>query len=501
MSKRNCGCNGEHSRMMSFISGPGFSRRQFFRVGGIGLTGYYFTRILRPIDVLAQSKAQTAGTAKNCIFVFLAGAPSHVDLFDYKEDADVGRPSTVGGQPLNLMPETYNGVKMSRTLLPNMSDLLGDTLIIRSVLSKALAHQLAQTWAQIGRSPTGALGNVSPNIGAVVALETESRRKPSDVLPGFVAMNSLNLAGAGYFASRYSPFQVTPVPTGLAELTHPDGQSRFDARWQLVQDLDTPLRVNSPLGKSVDDMGGFYNSALLLMGSADVKAAFQYSTTDLARYSPPSGAASGGRYGANSSFGGACLVARNLLKANKGTRFITITLGGWDMHNNIYSGNNSLLTLAPTMDYGLGNLIKDLKSTPSPETPGKTLFDDTLIVVQGEFGRTPTYNGQGGRDHFLRQFSLFAGGGVGGGRVIGQTDKTGNAALDYGWHAKRDIRNEDVFATIYSALGIDYTTVRYDDPIGRGFEYVPMAKDGVYEPVTEVFASQTQAPTRNRRVI
>jgi hypothetical protein len=486
--------------MMSFISGPGFSRRQFFRVTGTGLTGYYFTRILRPIDVLAQSKVSTAGTAKNCVFVFLAGAPSHVDMFDYKEDADVGRPSTVNGQPLDLQPETYNGVRMSKMLLPNLSSQLGDLLIVRSVLSKALAHQLAQTWAQIGRSPTGALGNVSPNIGAVVALEMDSRRKPTDVLPGFVAFNSLNLAGAGYFPSRYSPYQVTPVPTGLAELTHPDGQTRFNARWQLVQDLDDPLRINSPLGKSVGDMNDFYNSALLLMGNADVKTAFQYSTDEQTRYSPPAGAAPGGRYGANSSFAGACIVARNLLKANKGTRFITISLGGWDMHSNIYSGNNSLLQLSPTLDYGLANLIKDLKSTASPETPGKTLFDETLIVVQGEFGRTPNYNGQGGRDHFLRQFSVFAGGGAAGGKVIGQTDKTGNAALDYGWHANRDIRNEDIFATIYSALGIDYTTVRYDDPIGRGFEYVPMAKDGVYEPVSEVFAAQT-GPTRNRRVV
>src|SRR5262249_24846177 len=152
-----------------------------------------------------------------------------------------------------------------------------------------------------------------------------------------------------------------------------------------------------------------------------------------------------------------------------------------------YAPTNSLMTLAPTLDYGVANLIKDLKATPSPENPGKTLLDDTLIVVQGEFGRTPTFNDQDGRDHFLRQFSVMAGGGVCGGRVIGRTDKTGNAALDFGWHANRDIHNEDIFATIYSALGIDYTTVRFDDPIGRGFEYVPGAKDGDFEPITEVF--------------
>ncbi|MBI4455858.1 MAG: DUF1501 domain-containing protein [Acidobacteria bacterium] len=496
MSKRSCQCNGEHSRMFSFISGPGFSRRQFFRIAGTGVSGYYFARVLRPIDVLAQAKVPTVGTAKNCVFVFLAGAPSHVDTFDYKEDADVMRPPAVNGQPLNLMPETYGGIKISRTLLPNLSDLLGEIVVVRSVLSKALAHELAQTWAQIGRSPTGALGNVSPNIGAVVALEMESRRKASDVLPGFVALNSINLVGSGYISSKYAPFQVSPAPTGLAGLAHPDGPSRFDSRWGLIRDLDSPLRIDSPLGKSVDDMGEFYKSALTLMGSQEVKQAFQYSTEETTRYSPPP---LGNQRAGQSVFGGACIVARNLLAANKGTRFITITLGGWDMHSNIYAGNNSLLTLAPSLDYGLANLIKDLQSKPSPETPGKTLFDDTLIVVQGEFGRTPGYNGQGGRDHFLRQFSLFAGGGTAGGQVIGQTDRTGNRVIDFGWHSNRDIRNEDIFATIYSALGIDYTTVRYDDPIGRGFEYVPMAKDGVYEPVTEVF--KPQLPARSRRVI
>jgi hypothetical protein len=278
----------------------------------------------------------------------------------------------------------------------------------------------------------------------------------------------------------------------LAGLTHPDGQTRFNNRWQLIKDLDSPLRINSPLGKSAEDMGTFYDSALLLMGSPEVNAAFRYSTEEQARY----------RGNVQSSFGDACIVARNLLKTNNGTRFITITLGGWDMHDNIYNGNGSLLTLCPTLDVGLANLIKDLKSTPSPESPGKSLMDDTLIVVQGEFGRTPQYTGgdDGGRDHFLRQFSLFAGAGVAGGKVIGQTDKVGNTVVDYGWHARRDIRNEDIFATIYSALGIDYTTVRYDDPVGRGFEYVPMAKDGVYEPVTEVFAPQaTTGGNRGRR--
>ena len=96
-------------------------------------------------------------------------------------------------------------------------------------------------------------------------------------------------------------------------------------------------------------------------------------------------------------------------------------------------------------------------------------------------------NGQGGRDHFLRTGFALAGGGVAGGKAIGVTDATANQVVDFGWSANRDIRIEDLTCTIYSALGIDYTTVRHDDPIGRGYEYVPFAKDGVYRPVDEVF--------------
>ena len=109
-------------------------------------------------------------------------------------------------------------------------------------------------------------------------------------------------------------------------------------------------------------------------------------------------------------------------------------------------------------------------------------------MVFGEFGRTVgALNNQGGRDHYLQTAALVAGGGVVGGRVIGTTDATASKSVEFGWRANRDARPEDLACTLYSALGIDYTTTRYDDPIGRGFEYVPFAKQGVYEPVNELF--------------
>jgi uncharacterized protein (DUF1501 family) len=108
----------------------------------------------------------------------------------------------------------------------------------------------------------------------------------------------------------------------------------------------------------------------------------------------------------------------------------------------------------------------------------------------GEFGRTVGgVNNQGGRDHHLQQFVVFAGGGTAGGRVVGATDSTGANTTEPGWERNRPVRPEDVAATIYSALGIDWTTVRYDDPFKRGFEYVPFAaSEDAYGPVNTIFA-------------
>ena len=116
------------------------------------------------------------------------------------------------------------------------------------------------------------------------------------------------------------------------------------------------------------------------------------------------------------------------------------------------------------------------------------LLDRTLLVMAGEFGRTVgRLTAQAGRDHFLQQFCMLAGGGVKGGRAIGATDASGSATTDPGWSRNRDVRPEDIEATIYSALNINWTTVRRDDPFGRGFEYVPFSAQDLYGPVNELW--------------
>jgi uncharacterized protein (DUF1501 family) len=171
-----------------------------------------------------------------------------------------------------------------------------------------------------------------------------------------------------------------------------------------------------------------------------------------------------------------------------------ISLAGWDMHSAIYDkapnvniGHVSLYSQAGQLDSGLATLIGDLRATPG-KTAGKTLFDETLIVAAGEFGRTVGALGDAaGRDHFENYFAVFAGGGVKGGQVIGATDATGATITDSGVTGRTELRAEDLACTVYSALGIDWTTMRHDDPLGRGFEYVPNAAAGVYAPIDRLF--------------
>jgi hypothetical protein len=448
--------------------GEGFSRRRFLKIAGTGLVASYFADVISPKLLYGATAAPSVAlrnTAKNCIFIFLAGAPSNIDTWDLKEGA---------WTPVaDFNPTSYGSMRFPQALMPKTAEQLNRLAIIRSGLSWAAVHSLAQTWAQIARNPGGATGRIAPHIGAVVSLEAQKTRKDTDILPGFVSINQV-MAKSGYLPASYAPFGVTPSASGLTSLAHPDGAARFADRWNLLQSID-PDRTTGDLGKNATDMGSFYAQSKRLIDSPDANKIFSFSADENAKYGA-------------SGFGQSLIVARNLVNAHRGTRFVQVTLGGWDHHAGIYAKTgNSLITQMKIFDPAFGALLTDLSSMPG-EDASKTLLDETLVVVIGEFGRTVgALNAQGGRDHFLRMSIVFAGGGMRGGQVIGSTDALGSNAKEFGWAADRDVRPEDVTSTIYSSMGIDYTTVRHDDPLNRGFEYVPFAKEGTYGPVNELF--------------
>jgi len=443
----------------TFSQKPHLSRRHFMNIAGAGVTASWLAGNMPAAPVITSTPVQMQNKAKNVIFILLAGAPSHTDTFDYKDLS--------GTTPTSFAPDTVNGVMFPTGLMPKLAGMMNQFAIVRSMQAWALVHSLAQTWTQIGRNPAGVLGNVSPNIGSVVAIEKNAERTPSQVFPTFLALNSAGAAGSGYFPASYAPFKVNPSNTGLKNTTNPDGQTRFNARWDFLHHLDDPLRVNSPYGTPLDDYDLFYTAANGMMYNPTVTKAFSYATADSTAYG-------------STSFGNACVIAKQVLAANQGTRFIEITLGGWDMHVNIYA-QNQLPTLAKQLDNGLSQLIADLK------TDG--MLDSTMIVMAGEFGRTVgKLTGAAGRDHLPQQFAFFAGAGVTGGKVIGATDPTGANTVDYGWSRQRIVKPEDIEATIYSAMGINWTTVRYDDPLGRGFYYVPNSDQDIYGPINELWS-------------
>lgn len=446
-------CNSEEHH--SYFSRPHWTRRQFFSLAGAGLTGSFLLNQAKAADSTVQLSTTPVNKAKNVIFILLAGAPSHTDLFDLKV--------IPGTTPAAVKPDTIKGVLWPTGILPKLGGQFNDLALVRSLRSHALVHSLAQTWTQIGRNPAAALGDIAPNVGSIVAIEKDQTRSISNVFPTFLSLNSQGGVGSGYFETKYAPFQTSPSNTGLTNTTHSGGQPLFEDRWSLVHQLDDPLRVNSPLGVPVTDMNDFYTAAKGLMYNPLVSKAFSFTQADSVRYG-------------NNSFGNSCLVARQVLAANDGTRFIQITLGGWDMHQNIYGINGdptrgtNIFTLGKILDDGVSTLINDLKADGT--------FNDTLIVIVGEFGRTVgALTAAAGRDHFPQQFAVFAGGGVKGGRAIGSTDAKGSATVDPGWSGGfdpgRDVGPEDIEATILSAVGINWTKVRYDDPFGRGFEYTP----------------------------
>jgi hypothetical protein len=441
-------------------------RRIFFKTAMAGVAGYFASPLELPAQGFfgAPPQPQPLGTAKNVIFILMAGAPSQVDTFDLK----VG-PWT----PADFTPTTINGFDFPEGLLPGLARQLQHISVVRSMQSTALVHPLLQTWTQIARNPTSATGKIAPNIGSIVALEAETERRSDQPLPGFVSLNTGGrVHKQGYLPGRYSPFDTVAEQEGLSNLNNAAGEDLFTSRFEMLQLLDARNRLQSQYGTSLDEMHDFYVSGRRLMYEPRVSEAFQFSDAEAERFG-------------SSGFGNSCIVARNILKGDLGTRYIQINSGGWDHHQDIYLAGVGLYARAAEFDPALSTLIDDLASTPG--SAGKSLLDDTLIVAKGEFGRTVgTLTSRAGRDHYFVHSALFAGGGIVGGRIVGQTTPDGRFVETPGWSANRPATAEDVAATIYSATGINYKTIRTDDPLGRGFPYIPSTPwQGT--PISELF--------------
>ena len=159
----------------TFFQRPHWTRRQFFQLAGAGVTGSFLIQRARAAVQETTQPVTTINKAKNVIFILLGGAPSHTDMFDLK--------MVNGVTPSNFNPATVAGLQWPTGLLPKLATQLPNIALVRSMHAWALVHSLAQTWAQIGRNPAAALGDIAPNIGSVVALEKDGERLPNQVFP------------------------------------------------------------------------------------------------------------------------------------------------------------------------------------------------------------------------------------------------------------------------------------------------------------------------------
>jgi hypothetical protein len=451
------------------------SRRELLKFGGLGVLGASAEGVW-PLELRANPamKTKPRANARNVVFFELAGALSHVDSFDFKENASTKKEFDVR--------KASNGMYLPYGLFPRMASVMDRVAHVRSLVSHEEVHMRGQYYVQAGRQLNVAFAPEIPSIGSVIASELEPHRRPSDNFPTYVSFNlSTNQIGAlstGFLPPRFSVFDLNPEEALKGMTLDQKATELLEERWRLLSGLrDIERERMSSYGRTTTGFEDFSATAKKLL--TDPKWPETFRITDDERK----------RYG-NTSVGLSCVLAKNLLKQDGGTRYIHVCHNGWDHHRDIWNkeAKTNHYMLINEMDPALASLIEDLGTTPSPGAGGKTLLDDTLVVCMGEFGRTPgPLNFMGGRDHHKHCFpAMFAGAGVKGGTILGASDERGWNCAETGWNHKEQPRIENVVATVYSALGIDWSKEVRNTPSGRTYTYVdPLGANG-YIPTDEL---------------
>jgi hypothetical protein len=413
----------------------GKTRREVLRIGGISAAGLSLPDLFR-----AREAAAAASADVNCIFFFLWGGPGQHETFDPKPDA----PSEVRG-PFKPIPTTVDGLRFSEHL-PRLAGLARRFTTVRNLHHDNNIHPIAGGLALSGQLST--TGIRPPNHGAVVQRFGPQRRGG---LPAAAHIGPylLDCAGpaqsqdGGFLGSIYTPFAVRDPREPLERIAsvQPPPEvtpGRFARRRGLLHQVDDVQRAVE--GGSAGTRDASYEKAFALATSPDAKRAL-----DLSRES----AATRERYGSTLPGQGA-LLARRLVEA--GVRYVQVNwseyvaMGGWDTHG---TGDNMGGTLPQMSDFLLPTLDR-VASTLFEDLEERGLHRNTVVVVAGEFGRTPKINGVGGREHWPDVYSaLLFGAGIPRGIVIGESD--GEAAYPVGSHTTP----ADLAATLYRLLGLD----------------------------------------------
>ena len=410
------------------------SRRNAICLGGLTAFGLGLPKIL------AARAANASPQDKCCILLWLEGGPSHLEMFDPKPDA----PVEVRG-PMDSISTTIPGVRLNECL-SQTANIMEEVALVRSVTSPLGEHNFGTHYLLTGYQPTPALEY--PAICSTVSQIRDQRGvlPPNIAIPRF----SNNITANGFLSASTQPFAVGGNPQRpdfkVRDLDYYHGLdlARLNRRKKIVNAFD---QFASKKDASVNGLDPDLERAFSLLASDDAKAAFDLTDEPQEIRN---------RYGMSDPIGQSCLLARRLVQ--RGVPFVTVNSPGWDTHNNIDTLKKRFATdrnaKLPSFDKAFSALITDLKE--------KGMLQDTLVLVMGEFGRTPTINSNGGRDHWPRvAMAILAGGGMVPGQVIGATDRYAGEPTD------RPIHYQDVLATVYHNLGINARHTTLTDTTGR----------------------------------
>ena len=437
-----------------------FPRRDFLRVGSLAsLLGLSLPEFLKLSSLAAARENGIASVPRNpaqaCILLWLEGGPSHIDTWDPKPNSSFKAIST-----------KVPGIQGSE-LLPRVAGHMDKLSIVRSMYTLEQDHDPAVYYAMTGHRPNPAMR--FPSIGSIVAKERGPRRPgmPTYVLHPKWQRNHIyeDYHKAAFLGPEFDPM-IVPDPSKdtfrVPDLTLPKSISmeRIHDRRSLLKIVDRSFRDIEEIAQYVD-MDKFQKEALEMILSPTVRKAF-----DLSQESEKIKRS----YGLH-GFGQSVLLARRLVE--HGCRFVTAAgykFNEWDTHqtNDIKHRD----TLVPQLDQSLSFLLEDLEQ--------RGLLKSTLVIAMGEFGRTPHHNAKDGRDHWPQCWSLaLAGGGIRAGQIVGQSDEKGANIL-----GKRTSIG-DLSATIYKALGIDWTK-EIMSPIGRPVKIANSIDDATGQPIKEL---------------
>ena len=434
--------------MLTLMGKQRTSRRDFLRIGALGCAGLSLPQLL-------QAEGQGGSNQRSVVIIYLPGGPTQHETFDPKPDA----PVEIRGayRPINTRT---TGVRFCE-LLPKLANISDKFSVVRTLEGMANRHESFQCYT--GR-PGGRAGDNEPvggwpTLGSVVS---QLQGPHQGALPyvdvskkmSYAPYNNkgIHLQGKpswpGFTGHQHAPFSIEGEAIADMVLDDP-AQSRFDGRRTLLEQLAERQKAFDDAGLNV-----FQQQALGMLTSnrlADALDLEQEPAKVRERY--------GEDQPTDPSFGGAPQSAQRLLQARRlieaGVRCVTLAFGAWDWHAN-REGTIEYLSqkYLPVFDHAIATFLSDLEE--------RGLLERTTVVAFGEFGRTPRINPKGGRDHWpSTQSVLVAGGGIQGGRIVGQTDSTG------GVPAERPVHVQELFATLYHNLGLRPTTDTVNDLSGR----------------------------------